>query len=673
MTRQARTVHAATWMTALLLTGCVVDGNEDHAQCANGATRTVACGTFGHGAQEQVCVEFQWKNEGFCSDDSECVVGATQRVACGLNGRGEQVERCAEGRWAAAGVCEDPDLCVDSVRESLACGILNAGTQHRVCAHGQWQASPCEEFYDCEGESRDTQACGWNLRGTMHRGCVDNTWEDYFSACDDPDVCADGALEFVRCYDQMGLNGEKQRRQRCVNGQWSEPGPCEDPDACVNGATESVVCGSDRAGRQDRTCVSGQWTFSSPCYQTAQHVLSMPRGMLVLVAPPEHQSVPRMFGDNRQDVLAIVGDAGTSVVMPSVSMAPSPKKNNTTSARRFASSSTHACGISAFDKLFCWGSNAHGQLALPLGTEGSAQPVEVMLPDGNPTVAEVAVGEGFTCARTSNNRLYCWGRNDEAQLGVVPVAARHTPGRLLSGESVTRVVAGDAHACAVAKSSVYCWGRNTQRQASEQTAAVITAPTLHPSLSKYPGGGGLLGATTLLDLAAGANHTLVLWEKGAVLGLLPSLAVIGVGANDRGQLGSPTASSVSPATVLEEQSIPPLRRGAYDMLTRGNVTCIVQENGVQLRCMGANDSGALAASPASLFAWTDALTDLDPDGEGIVDIALGEDHLCVRLDASQRIRCRGSNAYGQLGDGTTTSRASSAYVLHASDMSSGSN
>ena len=87
--------------------------------------------------------------------------------------------------------------------------------------------------------------------------------------------------------------------------------------------------------------------------------------------------------------------------------------------RQIASGFGHSCAVTTANDLYCWGANDNGQL----GTGGAFSKVPV-LSAGGLKVADVAVagigtGSGsFTCA-VSLDRLTtrCWGRNEYGQLG----------------------------------------------------------------------------------------------------------------------------------------------------------------------------------------------------------------------------------------------------------------
>ena len=85
---------------------------------------------------------------------------------------------------------------------------------------------------------------------------------------------------------------------------------------------------------------------------------------------------------------------------------------------------THACGLTTTGRLYCWGSDQERQLGLATVEECSldrpcaSTPVEVQAPsDGSVVWSYLAVGGRNTCAITTGGALYCWGANHRGQLG----------------------------------------------------------------------------------------------------------------------------------------------------------------------------------------------------------------------------------------------------------------
>src|SRR5262249_55659318 len=81
---------------------------------------------------------------------------------------------------------------------------------------------------------------------------------------------------------------------------------------------------------------------------------------------------------------------------------------------RVAPHGLHTCGLRQSGTLYCWGANEDGQLG-----DGTRQdrhvPTRVSF-DG--PLADVATGGAHTCALDAAGALYCWGRNSEGQLGL---------------------------------------------------------------------------------------------------------------------------------------------------------------------------------------------------------------------------------------------------------------
>ena len=75
-------------------------------------------------------------------------------------------------------------------------------------------------------------------------------------------------------------------------------------------------------------------------------------------------------------------------------------------------------------------------------------------------VAEVAAGRSHTCARKTDGTLWCWGENDNGQLGDGTSKSKSSPVQVGAlGTLVAEVAAGGNHTCArKTDGTLWCWG-----------------------------------------------------------------------------------------------------------------------------------------------------------------------------------------------------------------------
>jgi len=142
----------------------------------------------------------------------------------------------------------------------------------------------------------------------------------------------------------------------------------------------------------------------------------------------------------------------------------------------YASSSGHSCVKSKTyfypygyaTSAYCWGNNKHGQI--DNNYTNATSPVEIT---AIPTpVNKVSAGGYHTCAigNGSSNSLYCWGNNSYGQLGDSNAPyGRTVLNRYYHFSNALDISAGNKnHTCAVYNNSgtkqIYCWGANDNGQ-----------------------------------------------------------------------------------------------------------------------------------------------------------------------------------------------------------------
>jgi alpha-tubulin suppressor-like RCC1 family protein len=249
-----------------------------------------------------------------------------------------------------------------------------------------------------------------------------------------------------------------------------------------------------------------------------------------------------------------------------------------TDARSLAVGRTHACVVVGEGEVRCWGSNQDLQLGLVGSSYYEPRPVPV---PGLPAARSVHAGGYHTCAVLEGGTAWCWGRDDQGQLGGRDVSGRG-PARVRSLTGVANLALGIDHSCALLTSrSVQCWGDNINGQLGTMGGPDARTPVPVALLSEV---------STIAS--GGASHTCALEEGTAWCW----------GLNGAGQVGQPVA--VEPPHVIDAPtSLGTLRD--VDALGLGVFhSCAIVSGRVW--CWGVNSAGQLGSmEPES--SWTPLL------------------------------------------------------------------
>lgn len=254
------------------------------------------------------------------------------------------------------------------------------------------------------------------------------------------------------------------------------------------------------------------------------------------------------------------------------------------------------CVRDGTERVFCWGADDFGNIGAvttdtcgPLDAPCARTPIDIGL-----TAESLSLGSASACAARFVNlrdRLFCWGRADHGDLGIVPTEicfsandpdCSSTPVEVYTNQAPRQVDAfdlGGQGGCLIDGSNVFCWGSGSFNHNGTGTQADVFAPTQ----IALPGGFvptdvsvGTFGAC-VLGTVAGGTTTVLCW-----------------GANDHGQLGTGTRGpddcggtgcSLTPVEVTPPTGV------SFTRVELGNANaCGLGDDGL-LYCWGADNFG----------------------------------------------------------------------------------
>jgi alpha-tubulin suppressor-like RCC1 family protein len=145
--------------------------------------------------------------------------------------------------------------------------------------------------------------------------------------------------------------------------------------------------------------------------------------------------------------------------------------------RRVITGDTHTCGETTDNKGYCWGFDRFGQIGDGTSADQRVTPVAVV---GGLQFKRVgAAGANHSCGVTLGQRAYCWGANRDGQLGIgsnsgLPVIVgspySSRPRAVTGGLKFLQVSARSNHTCGITTDyRAYCWGLNDEGQLGDGT------------------------------------------------------------------------------------------------------------------------------------------------------------------------------------------------------------
>ena len=242
--------------------------------------------------------------------------------------------------------------------------------------------------------------------------------------------------------------------------------------------------------------------------------------------------------------------------------------------------------------------------------------------------------------------MECWGSNLFGQLGDGTTTPKTTPTPVIElHHGVKAISAGYDNTCALlTHGAVKCWGTNSFGGLGDGSIGGPEA-SCECAVKPVEVSGLQSGAKAI---STGGYHSCALTNAGAVKCW---------GENDYTELGDGT--NVNKGTPVEASG---LSSGINAISAGGYHTCVVTIAHAA-ECLGDNAAGQLGngtdAGPGrcvdgSACSWTPVEV-IELRGVRAISASSGM-HTCA-LTSAGKIKCWGENAYGELGDGTTSNRS----------------
>ncbi len=300
---------------------------------------------------------------------------------------------------------------------------------------------------------------------------------------------------------------------------------------------------------------------------------------------------------------------------------------------------THACGLSVDGVAFCWGKDDQDQLGDPAASGSSATPLFVV---GDHVFVAIAAGDGFSCALDTSGAAYCWGR-----ASAIGGTASNVPTLLDPTLTFKAIDSFYRHSCGVTSGGeIYCWGKGANGELGDGNSNDSDTP-VKVDFNPAPTG-------TPTSVAVGFGHSCALTDMGETYCW---------GNGFGGALGTGNETSKPrPALV----TVP-----ALEQVTAGNSFTCGRTAADVVYCWGTNAVGQLGVGDQTSEKST---TPVMLPNTSLTDISAGSSHACGIRSADAVVVCWGQGDDLRLGNGAAADQYApvpNSQSLTAQDVSAG--
>ena len=279
----------------------------------------------------------------------------------------------------------------------------------------------------------------------------------------------------------------------------------------------------------------------------------------------------------------------------------------------------------------------------------------------NSGVVAMVAGGATTCSLLGNGALWCWGANEEGQVGVGDTVTPKPPtfvARDSANNALTMIGAlglGASHAClAKTDGTPFCWGSTTFGQGSRDTSddgglSPTPLPTQARQTYLFVGSTPPIFFYSQLSTGSAATHQCGVTNDGGV---------ICWGDNSTDQLGHEDAGFGVDRECTKYGGPSPCAPTPYPAETQAYTakqvaagavhTCMLDSNG-EVECWGNGKQGELGQHTVGFFGYHPEPNPVTgfPDS-GVSQLSAGSQNTCA-LAKDGTVWCWGYNSHGEVG------------------------